>query len=114
MKAISLHLLLFVWHLIFVDANVEKIIFMSPEEDSSSSHVLTGSQLAHLEALSPSKPSIRRKLHAKFDHSPSLQEPSEAWILLSDLTVSQRHEVRVCWPATVRTLHTGYLMDPRS
>lgn len=84
-----------------VFGNVKKVVFLGPGQTRAFSYALDTRLRTSLESLSSDQPRLRRKLHAKFPLSPSLGEPSEAWFLLSKLAHRKRHEVRVCWPATV-------------
>jgi hypothetical protein len=80
-------------------ANVEKVMFLGP---APTIVPFLQDKVVHLEALSPEVPELRRQLHAKFPHSPDMEEPSEIWVLLRGLEEGRRYEVRICWAATVR------------
>ena len=80
-------------------ANVEKTIFQAPEAIEIPQSQLSLEQL-QLETLTPTTSVLRRQLRAAF---PTLDEPEgpSSWFLLDSLNPYQRHEVRVCWLATV-------------
>jgi hypothetical protein len=77
-------------------ANTEKVIFLAPKLADFPILNLT------LDALAPSAPKLRKSLPVAF---PTTDQPngSESWYLLRDLSLGQRHEVRVCWAATQPT-----------
>ena len=100
MKGI-LNCLLVLWCAALTAANVEKVVFLGPQQASEPNGAWNADLVMNVETLSPVEPSLRRQLHSRFPHSPLLHEPSEAWVLLSDLNPGQRYEARVCWPATV-------------
>jgi hypothetical protein len=82
-------------------ANTEKAIFLAPEPisvDLAKFHVNT------LDTLTPDNGTTRTRLAAEF---PTAGEPSgtATWLILDKLTPRQRYEVRVCWPATVSSVH---------
>ena len=87
-----------------IEANVEKVVFLGPEQTSEHSHLPHHTLLTHIEWLNPTNTTIRRKIHATFEdnsYTSVQQEQQEAWVLLNGLEARQRYEVRVCWPATV-------------
>ena len=84
-------------------ANVEKVVFLAPALVNGLARPLPALESPHIERLSHSELSLRRQLHARFDHSPDQSEPAEAWVLLEALHPGQRYEVRVCWSASVST-----------
>jgi hypothetical protein len=95
-------LLLFFILIEFVCANVEKVVFVAPTPLSQIAQpVVNALESAHLERLSPARPSLRHHLYAHFSPSAPSREQSEAWIRLDGLQPGQRYEVRVCWSATV-------------
>lgn len=80
-------------------ANVEKTIFIAPE----AIHIpLQHPNLddLHLDVLTLSQPSLRTHIPASFPKSPDTRGTT-SWFLLDELRQEQRHEVRVCWAATV-------------
>lgn len=87
------------WCIFPVLGNVEKTIFLAPEAISIPLQRPNLNDL-NLAALSPSVPSLRRQLHAAFPR-PDRPKGTEAWLLLDGLRSHQRHEVRICWAATV-------------
>lgn len=87
------------WCISLVHGNVEKTIFLAPEAIQIPQQHPNLEDLK-LEALSPSKPGLRRQLLAAFPKSAS-PKGTEAWFLLDRLTQYQRYEVRICWAATV-------------
>ena len=84
----------------YTNANVEKLIFISPP---SSSH--RNLDLNLLPTLTPDRTNIRTQFLSRHNHTPSEPQvvPSETWFLLSNLRPDRRHEVRICWPATQPT-----------
>lgn len=80
-------------------ANVEKIIFTSPKHSNYPipEHNLP---LLYIERLTPASLTLRRTLLASFP-TDALPLGSESWYLLDGLKANQRHELRICWPATV-------------
>ena len=83
---------------IFVEANVEKTIFIAPSSTPLPSE--TGLDDLGLERLSPLSPILRTQLNASF---PTSDNPlgTESWYFLEDLNPGQRYEVRICYLATV-------------
>ena len=81
-------------------ANVEKTIFIAPEAIHIPQQHPNLNDL-HLDVLTPRSPILRTLLPAAFPKSPESQGII-SWFLLDELQQYQRHEVRVCWPATVR------------
>ena len=81
-----------------VAGNVEKTIFVASDPDTTDPSALRDLDLP---ILSPTEPSLRTELNAKF---PSKDAPrgAETWIYLDSLRPGQRYEVRVCWLANVR------------
>lgn len=88
--------LLFVLLITTAHANTEKVIFLAPKLADFPKLNLT------LEALTPATPKLRKSLPVAF---PTTDQPhgSESWYLLRDLSLGQRHQVRVCWAATQPT-----------
>lgn len=86
-------------------ANVEKTIFLAPEALHVPPNQLNLNQL-QLEVLTPSVPAIRRQVRAAFP-TPTEPEGPTTWLFLDSLKPSQRHEVRICWLATVRIFVLG-------
>jgi hypothetical protein len=88
--------LLFALLIITAHANTEKVIFLAPQQADFPVLDLT------LDALTPADPKLRTSLPVAF---PTTDHPNgrESWYLLRELTLGQRHEVRVCWAATQST-----------
>lgn len=88
--------LLFALLITTAHANTEKAIFLAP--GLAEFPVLNWT----LEALTPAAPKLRTSLPVAF---PTTDRPNgrESWYLLRDLSLGQRHEVRVCWAATQPT-----------
>ena len=88
--------LLFALLITAAHANTEKTIFLAPK--LAEFPILNLS----LDALTPSAPQLRKSLPVAF---PTPDQPTgiESWYLLRDLSLGQRHEVRVCWAATQPT-----------
>ena len=84
----------------FVNANVEKLIFISPPSSPDQTLDLTS-----LPALTPDRTTIHTQFLSRHSHTSTESQvvPSEAWFLLSNLRPDRRHEVRICWPATQPT-----------
>jgi hypothetical protein len=83
--------------------NVEKVVFLGPKPIAGTVLGLGDSLSSpYLELLNPSESSLRRVLHSTFEESLDRKE-SDAWVLLDDLEVGRRYEIRVCWSATVST-----------
>jgi hypothetical protein len=100
------HIFLTSLFIILAAANVEKIIFVAPEAESFPSDASLDNLL--LERVTLAKPSLRTHINASF---PTQDQPkgTQTWMMLEDLTPSQRYEVRICWLATQPTsfwLHT--------
>jgi hypothetical protein len=85
---------------VFVVGNVEKTIFVAPEEQPFPSDASLDNLV--LERLTLAKPSIRTRLNATFP-TDEATKGTQTWMLLEDLTPGQRYEVRVCWFATQPT-----------
>ena len=81
-------------------ANVEKTIFVAPEAIQIP-QVHPNLDDLHLNILTPENSTLRTHLPASFPKSPG-SRGTISWFLLDNLQRKQRHEVRVCWPATVR------------
>ncbi|MBE7182318.1 MAG: hypothetical protein INR71_14135 [Terriglobus roseus] len=99
-------------------ANVEKVVFLAPPPPaSSSSSAALPDELARLclDALAPWPATLSAALPAAF---PTDDAPRgiESWFLLDGLVEGRRHEVRLCWAATVRSAppdtHAAFT-DPR-
>lgn len=95
---------------VHTSANVEKVIFLAPEAITIPNHQLNLDQL-HLDTLTPATPSIRRHLNAAF---PTESQPQglTSWFFLDSLNPHQRHEIRVCWLATVCLFFLGQFVMP--
>ena len=92
--------------LLFVNANVEKIIFVAPELEQEPQ------VYPDVPCLSPSTLSLRRQIHATFPSASSSWRPSDTWVLLEGLQERQLYEVRICWSATVsRKSKPGTVMN---
>jgi len=90
--------------LIFISfslANVEKTIFLGPPAISIPTAHPNLDDLS-LISLSPLHLSARTYLNASFPTEDSLKG-NEHWLLLDGLSPGARHEVRICWLATVCT-----------
>ena len=81
-------------------ANVEKTIFLAPEAIQIPQEHPNLDDL-HLDVITPSNSTLRTQLAASFPNLPE-SRGTESWFLLDELRQDQRHEVRVCWAATVR------------
>lgn len=83
-------------------ANTEKAIFLGPEPVNIPAQSTSLAAL-NIDTLTPVNYSLRTHLDAIF---PTEEYPrgKEAWLILDNLTESQRYEVRVCWLATVSSL----------
>jgi hypothetical protein len=84
-------------------ANVEKVIFLAPHLTPIPSENLAFDDLG-LHRLSPSTPILRTYVNASFPTEDE-QLGKESWFYLEDLAPGTRYEVRICWLATVRSLH---------
>ncbi|KAI0181230.1 hypothetical protein GGR52DRAFT_24635 [Hypoxylon sp. FL1284] len=82
-------------------ANTEKAIFLGPATINIPSAHPTLDDL-HIDVLTPSDSAIRTHLDARFPNV-SLPHGKATWLILDELTVGQRYEVRVCWAATQPT-----------
>ena len=84
-----------------VFANVEKTIFLGPSAVTLSD-VRSRVDDLHLHVLSSRDPILPTQLSVSF---PSTSQPHglESWYLLGGLKEGARYEVRICWPATVRS-----------
>jgi hypothetical protein len=100
----GLHLLLNLFFICLVFANVEKTVFVTPPAEPSPEDASIDNLL--LTRLSELHPSARTFINASF---PTTDSPrgTETWILLEGLNPQSRYEVRVCWLATV-----GYAFFP--
>lgn len=83
-----------------VAANTEKTIFLGPEPINIPQQSPSLADL-HIDVLTPDSWSIRTHVEAVF---PTAESPRgiETWLILDNLTESQRYEARICWLATVR------------
>lgn len=81
-------------------ANTEKAIFLAPEEINVPLTHPTITDL-NLPTLTPNSSTLRTKLSASFP-SPSSPLGTSTWLILDNLTPSQRYEVRICWAAIVK------------
>lgn len=81
-------------------SNVEKTIFLGPDPIPIPLTRPTLSDL-FIDTLTPTNWSLRTHVSAKF---PTTTDPKghSTWLILDNLTPSQRYEVRICWAATVR------------
>lgn len=81
-------------------ANVEKIIFTAPP---LSTKLENHSALASLgiDTLTPDAQSIRTSLKRVFASQRAPSGGYSSWIMLANLTVERRYELRVCWSALV-------------
>lgn len=88
-------------------ANTEKAIFLGPEPVNIPAQSTSLAAL-HIDTLTPVNYSLRKHLDVIF---PTEEFPrgKEAWLILDNLTESQRYEVRVCWLATVSPLTCSHL-----
>lgn len=80
-------------------ANVEKTIFIAPEAIEIPQQHPNLNDL-HLDVLTTENPTLRTLLPASFPKPPNTRG-TISWFLLENLRQTQRHEVRICWPATV-------------
>jgi hypothetical protein len=93
------------WYLIcilapFTLANVEKVIFVTPEAQDFTHDASLDNLL--LERLTSTNSPLRTYVNATFPTGNS-PKGTETWLLLEDLAPNQRHEVRICWLATQPT-----------
>ncbi|KUI73776.1 hypothetical protein VM1G_11932 [Cytospora mali] len=80
-------------------ANVEKTIFLGPEPVNIPQQHPTLSDL-NIDLLTPETWSLRTHLEAIFPTAES-EKGKSTWLILDNLTESQRYEVRICWLATI-------------
>lgn len=88
-----------------VTANVEKTIFVAPPPVELPNDQLA-LDIAHLDAFAPAHSSIPTLLETQLPvafASSGAPRGLPSWYLLRDLEEGRRYEVRVCWPATVRS-----------
>ncbi|CAF9934556.1 MAG: hypothetical protein HETSPECPRED_009266 [Heterodermia speciosa] len=85
-------------------ANVEKTIFIAPEAIEIPQQHPNLNDL-HLDVLTTENPTLRTLLPASFPKPPNTRG-TISWFLLENLRQTQRHEVRICWPATQPTSFT--------
>ena len=98
MRQLLLSLLTFFVLSIRASANTEKVIFIAPPAP------LEALEFQHaLETLSPSKPALR-----KVAIQLSFERPTEEFFALESLDIGRKYEVRVCWPASVKTLPSKF------
>ncbi len=76
-------------------ANVEKTIFIAPPTVNIPLKSPSLDDL-HIDVLTPSDSSLRTYI----DVRRGTWSPKMTWILLDELTVGQRYELRVCWAAS--------------
>jgi hypothetical protein len=90
------------WFATLVAANVEKTIFVAPEETTMTTDGPSLSNLC-LQTLTPVEDNrkIRISLPVSFPTKDNAFGKS-SWYLLQHLKPGQRYEVRICWSATVR------------
>jgi len=95
-------LFLTIWiYLLFscVSGNTEKVIFLGPPSvDLASAY--PSLDYPRLKALDPNNNSIRMYLEVESSIN-AFRGGKPSWLVLRNLTESQRYEVRVCWAATV-------------
>lgn len=84
------------WRIALVCANNEKAVFLAPQ----ALHHQPSVEQLRLPVLTPAHWTIRTDLAASFP-SPQKPQGTAAWILLDQLCPNQRHEIRICWSATV-------------
>ncbi|KAF2672099.1 hypothetical protein BT63DRAFT_452595 [Microthyrium microscopicum] len=77
----------------FVQANVEKTIFLAPPKTTLPDAGPTLETLC-LDQLTPSRAQVQTLLPVQFGRH------TESWYLLRSLNTGQRYEVRLCWSAT--------------
>ncbi|KAH7347929.1 hypothetical protein B0T11DRAFT_343981 [Plectosphaerella cucumerina] len=87
-----------------VQANTEKTIFKAPPVINMPTQPPTLDSLG-LDILTPDVSSLRTRVQANFPDEASPGGPA-TWLLLYNLTASQRYEMRVCWAATQPTSFT--------
>ena len=80
-------------------ANVEKAVFIASDAIEIPQQHPNLDDL-HLDVLTPENPTLRTWLPASFPKPPNTRG-TISWFLLENLRQTQRHEVRICWPATV-------------
>lgn len=83
-------------------ANTEKVIFLGPEPVNIPAQSTSLAAL-NIDTLTPVNYSLRTHLDAIFP-TEDFPRGKETWLILDNLTESQRYEVRVCWLATVSSL----------
>jgi hypothetical protein len=103
MKELYLIVVLLLIYIQFAVANVEKVIFLGPSNVQIPTQHPTLQDL-QLHTLSPQNGTVRTKLRAEFPTNASVWGEI-SWVLLEKLAEGQRYEVRICWAATVTTLH---------
>jgi hypothetical protein len=84
--------------------NTEKVIFLAHSPIQIPTIHPTLEDL-HLHALTPENSTQRTHLKAAFPTA-SLPDGIATWLLLTNLTPSQRYELRICWAATQPTSFT--------
>jgi hypothetical protein len=89
------------WFATLVAANVEKTIFVAPDETTMTTDGPSLSNLC-LQSLTPvdDNRKIRISLPVTF---PTKEDAfgQSSWYILQNLKPGQRYEVRICWSATV-------------
>lgn len=99
-------------HWLTAFANVEKVIFLAPQEMAIPQAHPSLEDL-YLVTLSPSLSGVRLPLNASFPTKPSPtgdHDPvgEQSWLLLDHLLPGRRYEVRICWLATVRMTRLAF------
>jgi hypothetical protein len=94
----------------FVQANVEKVVFLGPKRGLELWLSDELGLLNSLPRLSPSNAFARHHFWVGLPSTPSSLPShaspltfSETWMVLGDLEEGQRYELRLCWSATVST-----------
>lgn len=82
-------------------ANVEKTIFLGPQTANIPQQSPSLDDL-HIDVLTPDNWSLRTHVEANFPDVSLSDKGKSTWLILDNLTESQRYEVRICWIATVR------------
>lgn len=87
-----------------VSANTEKTIFIAPKETEVS--IQETALATSLAWLTPHSNVKRTYIPVIFPPPEDADRPAgtESWFYLSSMTPGQRHEVRICWAATVGSI----------
>ncbi|CAK7225788.1 hypothetical protein SBRCBS47491_006008 [Sporothrix bragantina] len=96
---------------ISVAANVEKTIFVAGQRAPDGALGLPSNIAGVLPRLTPEGNAWRTGLPAVFPWTESYPHNGTTWVLLDNLSESQRYELRVCWAATQPTRFSVEVYD---